>query len=330
MHKQMHQTGSVVESKKGCDKNHHHFHVLKPSISSDHRECKVHSDDSTEVDFKLKISVFLTILFVIIGVVVGYFANSLALISDAAHNFTDALALVLALFSVWLQKRPANEHKTFGYHRAGILVAFINSSSLILLSFGIFYEGIERLLHPIDVKAGLMFWAAISGLIVNLVIGLMLHKESKNDITIRSAYIHMLGDAAGTVGIIIGSIIIRYTNFYIIDPVISLIIGLMIIWTAWDILKETVNLLMEGTPSGIRINDITREIKTVEGVKTVHHIHVWAISSQVTALSCHIEVEDRPVSQCNKVLQNVNKLLWERFSISHTTIQLEPESHTDH
>src|SRR5207244_402721 len=160
---------------------------------------------------KLKISTLATILFVIIGVIAGIYSNSLALISDAAHNFTDALALILALFAVWLQRRPASATKTYGYHRAGILAAFINSSTLLLIAAGIFYEAIQRIVEPRPIEAGLVLWVAMIGLLVNAGIGWALYRESKTDITIRSAYIHMLGDAAGTIGIIIGSIVIHYT-----------------------------------------------------------------------------------------------------------------------
>jgi cobalt-zinc-cadmium efflux system protein len=307
--------------------------MLKPELASshshDHNDHSGHShhhfqpSDLNAIGFKLKISTLVTILFVLAGIVAGIYSNSLALISDAAHNFTDALALILALFSVWLQRRPASATKTYGYHRAGILAAFINSSTLLLIAAGIFYEAIGRIVEPHPIEAGVVLWVAVAGLLVNAGIGWALHRESKTDITIRSAYIHMLGDAAGTIGIIIGAIAIHYTGYWVIDPLISIGIGIMILWTSWDIFKETVNLLLEGTPKGIDVETVSGAIQAIPGVRATHHIHIWGIASRMNALSCHIEVDDMHLSTCHEILLNVNEMLKERFHIDHATIQLE-------
>jgi cobalt-zinc-cadmium efflux system protein len=305
-------------------RNHHHDHHDHSGHSGhSHSHGHFHPHDLSNVNFKLKISTLITILFVLLGIIAGIYSNSLALISDAAHNFTDALALILALIAVWLQRRPASATKTYGYHRAGILAAFINSSSLLLMAGGIFYEAVERIIEPRPVEAGVILWVAVAGLFVNLGIGWALYRESKTDITIRSAYIHMLGDAAGTIGIIIGSIIIYYTNYWVIDPFIGIGIGLLVLWTSWDIFKETVNLLLEGTPKGIDVDVVTGAIQAMAGVRAAHHIHIWGIASRITALSCHIQVDDMNLSHCNEILLNVNKMLKERFHIDHATIQLE-------
>jgi cobalt-zinc-cadmium efflux system protein len=318
------------------DTDHDHSTHLEHSHAHSHDE-HFHShhhhhfspDDLNNIGFKLKVSTAFTILFVIAGVIAGVFANSLALISDAAHNFTDALALILALFAVWLQKRPASATKTYGYHRAGILAAFINSSTLLLIAAGIFYEAVERLFNPEPIETGIMLWIAIAGLIVNAGIGFALHRESKSDITIRSAYIHMLGDAAGTVGIIIGSLLIKKTGLMIIDPLISIGIGVLVLWTSWDILKETVNLLLEGTPRGINVEAVSKAIQAFSGVRAVHHVHIWGIATQMTALSCHIQVDDVNLSHCNQLMLNVNKMLKDRFQIDHATIQFETDCSED-
>ncbi|MEW6733351.1 MAG: cation diffusion facilitator family transporter [Acidobacteriota bacterium] len=319
----------------GCDSHgHQHNHQEHSHDFHNHHDDHGHAGhqhffDLKQISLKLKVSCAVTILFVIAGVVAGFYANSLALISDAAHNFTDALALILALFAVWLQGRPASATKTYGYHRAGILAAFINSSSLLLIAVGIFYEAIERIITPRPVEAGLMFWVAIAGLVVNIGIGWALHRESKTDITIRSAYVHMLGDAAGTVGIIIGSLIIKYTNSWVLDPLISVAIGLLILWTCWDILKETVNLLLEGTPKGIDVDAVSDAIQAIPGVRAAHHIHIWGIASRMTALSCHLQVDDTNLSHCQKIVFDVNCMLKERFRIDHATLQLETQCFED-
>jgi cobalt-zinc-cadmium efflux system protein len=313
--------------KQSCSSSGRQQHDHSSHSHHDHSHGHSHSHfdigNLDNISMKLKISTLVTLLFVVTGIIAGIYSNSLALISDAAHNFTDSLALILALFSVWLQKRPASSTKTYGYHRAGILAAFINSSSLLLIAAIIFYEAIERMFKPNPVETGLMLVVAITGLMVNAGIGWALHRESKHDITIRSAYIHMIGDAAGTVGIIIGSIIISYTNYWVIDPLISIGIGLLVLWTSWDVLKETVNLLLEGTPKGIDVDAVSGAIQSTPGVRAIHHMHIWGIASQMTALSCHIQVDDVALSHTHKLLLDINNMLKERFRIEHATIQLE-------
>lgn len=303
------------------DHNHGHGHDHSHGHFGHHHDFS--ATELASIGLKLKVSTGVTILFVIAGIIAGIYSNSLALISDAAHNFTDSLALILALFAVWIQSRPASSSKTYGYHRAGILAAFINSSTLMLIVAGIIYGAIERIITPTPVETGVMFWIAVAGLIVNIGIGLALHRESKSDITIRSAYIHMLGDAAGTVGIIIASLAIRYTGYWVLDPIISVAIGLLILWTSWDILKETVNLLLEGTPKGIDVDRVSSAIKEIPGVRELHHLHIWGIASRMTALSCHLQVDDMNLSHCQKILHEVNSMLKDKFHIDHATLQLE-------
>lgn len=318
------QSDCQISTKQHTTSQHNHSH--DHDHHNHHGHSHSHGHHHIEVDslnLKLKVSTAITVLFVVIQVLGGLYTNSIALISDAVHNFTDALSLILALLSFWLQKQPVSISKTYGYNRAGILAAFINSSSLMVIVAWIMYESIERIFHPKPVEAGVMFWVALIGLVVNLAIGLALHKDSKHDIAVRSAYIHMLGDAAGTMGIIIGSIIIHYTGYTIVDPIISIIIGVLILVTSWDILQETVHLLLEGTPNGINVDTVSKAIETVPGVQAVHHIHIWAIASQVTALSCHIQVNDMNLSHCQSLLFSVNTILKEQFQINHTTLQFE-------
>lgn len=309
--------------------NHQHDHS-----HADHKHSHDHShaghshshfslDNAVHLSTKLKISTAITLLFVVAEVGAGLYAGSLALVSDAAHNFVDALALIIALIAVWLQNRPATISKTYGYNRAGILAAFINSATLMVIVVGLIYSAIERMIQPHPVQAGLMFWVALVGLIVNTTITYMLHKDSHDDINIRSAYLHMLSDVLGTVSIIIGSIIIYYTGYFIIDAIMSLLLSIMIMWTTWSILQETVHLLLDGAPKSIDVDSVTDAIQSVPGVKALHHIHIWGIASRMTALSCHLQVEDMHLSSCEQILSNVNNMLKIKFSIEHTTLQLE-------
>jgi cobalt-zinc-cadmium efflux system protein len=264
-----------------------------------------------------------TAAFVAIELIAGFKAHSLALLSDAGHNFTDALALLLAIFGFYLQSRPADEEKTYGYHRAGVLAAFVNAVTLLLLALFIFYESYQRLLAPPVVDAWTMLVVAALGLAVNMAIMWGLRADKDHDLNIRAAFVHMLGDALGSVGIIIGSVAIRYTGWQRIDPVLSILIGLLIIWTAWDIVKESLNILLEGLPRGMHLNDVVAAIRGVEGVLDVHDLHVWSLGSAVHALSCHVRIDDVPASETDSILQRINSQLAARFHIHHTTIQFE-------
>ncbi|MBI4851833.1 MAG: cation transporter [Acidobacteria bacterium] len=322
------QTDLKTSDSNSTNQNHNHTHSHNHSNTNPHSHSHSHISDLENIGLKLKISTLVTVLFVVAQVITGFYTNSIALISDGVHNFTDALALIIALLSIWLQKFPVTLSKTYGYNRAGILAAFINSSSLMVIVALLCYESVLRIFNPQPIETTGMFWIAVLGLIVNVGIGLAIHKESKHDITIRSAYIHMLGDAASTVGIIIGSLIIYYTGYNIVDPIISLGISILILWTSWTILQETVHLLLEGTPKGINVETVSKAIEVVPGVKAVHHIHIWAIASQVTALSCHIEVDDMNLSNCQKLLLHINNVLKQQFEINHTTLQFETSNNS--
>ncbi len=258
-----------------------------------------------------------------VEVFAGVEAHSLALLSDAGHNFTDALALLLAWFGFYLQSKPADEIKTYGYHRAGVLSAFVNALTLVLLSGWIFYESVGRLKHPETVHEGIMVVVAALGLVLNGAIMLALRGASKHDINIRSAFVHMLGDALGSVAIIIGAAVIRYTGWQQVDPILSILIGILIIWTAWDIIRESLNILLEGLPRGIHLRDVTQGMRTIEGVLDVHDLHIWSLGSSTHALSCHVLIADVPPSASDAILQRLNRMLAERFHISHTTVQFE-------
>ncbi len=268
-------------------------------------------------------SLLATSAFVVVEVFFGLRAHSLALISDAGHNATDALALLLAWFAVYLQGKPADESRTFGYHRAGVLAAFVNALSLILLSVWILYESWVRLFNPVTPNEGVMLWVAAGAILLNGGIMLGLYTASASDINIRGAFLHMLGDLVGAVGIVVGALVMRATGWTVIDPLLSVLISLLIIWTAWDITRESLNILLEGLPRGLKLGDVVEAVKKVEGVLDVHDLHIWSLGSQSHALSCHVLIDDMPTSQSDRILQDVNGLLGGRFHVHHTTVQFE-------
>lgn len=271
----------------------------------------------------LKWSLVATAAFVVVEFAAGLQAHSLALLSDAGHNLTDTLALLLAWFAFYFQAKPADEVKTYGYHRAGILAAFVNALVLVVLSVYIFYESYHRFLNPHPVNETTMLAIAGLGLALNVAIMWGLRREQKSDLNIRSAFLHMLGDALGSIGIIAGAVAIRYTGWEQIDPVLSVLIGMLIIWTAWDVIRESLNILLEGLPRGMSLGSVYSSIREVEGVIDIHDLHIWSLGSSTHALSCHVLVQDMPPSASDTVLRRVNAMLSERFHIDHTTIQFE-------
>jgi cobalt-zinc-cadmium efflux system protein len=264
-----------------------------------------------------------TFAFVGVEVFAGIQAHSLALLSDAGHNFTDGLALLLAWFGVYLQSRPADKVKTYGYHRAGVLTAFVNALTLVALAAWIFYEGWQRLRHPVPVRETVMMLVAGGGLALNGGIMWGLRAARKSDINIRSAFVHMLGDLLGSVAIILGALIIRYTGWIQVDPILSILIGILIVWTAWDIIKEALNILLEGLPRGLQLQSVTAAMCRVEGVLDVHDLHIWSLGSSTHALSCHVLIEDVPPSASNCILERINDMLAHEFRICHSTVQFE-------
>ena len=264
-----------------------------------------------------------TIAFVLVELIAGIKAHSLALVSDAGHNFTDALALGLAWAGFYLQSKPPDEVKTYGYHRAGVLSAFVNALTLVALSVWILYESVARLRAPEPVNETIMMVVAGLGLVLNGSVMLALRVASRDDINVRGAFVHMLGDALGSIAIVLGAAAIHYTGWVRVDPILSILIALLIVWTAWDIIRESLNILLEGLPRGIYLADVTEAMGTVEGVLGVHHLHIWSLGSNTHALSCHVLIEDVPPSASETILRSLNTLLDRRFGIAHTTVQFE-------
>jgi cobalt-zinc-cadmium efflux system protein len=267
-------------------------------------------------------SLILTLAFVALEAVAGWWSGSLALLSDAGHNFQDAFGIVLAAAAYQLESRPGNQFKTFGYQRSGVLAAFVNALMLVALSVFLMWESYQRLRQPEPVQDTAMLVVAAIGIVVNLGIAWGLRGHG-HDLNIRAAFLHQMGDAASCVAIIVGAILIRYTGWLVIDPLLSMLISLVIIWTAWDIFKDSLNILLEGLPKGMQLAEVTRQMRTVPGVEDVHDLHIWSLGSEARALSCHLLIDDMPPSESESILRQVNLLLAERFSIHHTTIQFE-------
>lgn len=272
---------------------------------------------------KLQLSLWLTVAFIFVEFAAGIKAQSLALLSDAGHNFTDSLALGLAWFAFYLQSKPPTDRKTFGYLRAGVLAGFVNAMTLVVLAIFIFYESYERFLAPRQVEEEIMIAVAAAGLVVNVAVMWALHADSRHDLNIRGAFMHMLGDALSSVGIIIGAVAIVYTGYAWIDPLLSVLIAVLILWSGWGIIREAVNILLEGLPRGITREDVCGAITGVEGVIDVHDLHIWSLSSSSHALSCHTVIDDLPLSASDAILRRINEVLQHRFHIDHTTIQFE-------
>ncbi len=270
----------------------------------------------------LRVSLFVTLAYILLLVIAGIRAHSLALLSEAGHNLSDFLALLLSLVAVYLQARPPSATKTYGYHRAGVLAALINAGSLIVISFFIFYEAFRRLQNPEPVQAGMMMAVAAAGVVMNGVIALMLYR-SGGDINIRSALLHEVGDTLSTAAVIAGGWAILLTGQYWIDSALSFGIGVLILWSSFGILRETMNILLEGTPRGLKLYELEAAIRKVEGVNDVHDLHVWSIGSESHALSCHIAIADIPPSVSERILRDVKEVLHHDFRVDHTTIQFE-------
>jgi cobalt-zinc-cadmium efflux system protein len=283
----------------------------------------MHHHHTETVSRKLVLAAIATGLFVVIEAGVGFASNSLALVGDALHNFTDALALLIALAAVRFERRPPTSSKTYGYHRAGVLAAFINAATLAAFTIFIFYEAFSRFRHPEALNSGAMLVTAAVALVLNAVITLSLREEGKHDLNIRGAVLHMFGDAVSSAGIIVAALLIRARGHVFWDPAVSILIGIGILWSSWDILREAVNLLLEGTPSGIDPEEVSRAIAAIDGVFGVHHLHIWALAPSRSAMSCHLMVGDVPVRSTGTLLEQVNELLAHDFHIAHTTIQFE-------
>jgi len=271
----------------------------------------------------LALALAITSFYFVVEVVGGILTNSLALLSDAGHMFSDIAALGLSLLAFRIARRPATSKRTYGYHRLEILAALINGLTLWLVVGIIFHEAYHRLLDPPEVQSLGMLIVATVGLGVNIVAGLILYGSHRESLNIRGAFLHVLGDALGSVGAIAAGVIMLVTGWYLADPLISVFIGFLILCTSWSLIKDSVDILMQSVPSGIDLGDVRRAMEQVEGVTRIHDLHVWTVTSGVVTLSAHALIDGE--GDIHQVLDEIERALKHRFMIEHTTIQLETE-----
>jgi cobalt-zinc-cadmium efflux system protein len=291
-----------------------------------HNHSHTHShlrEAARQTTTRLTWSLGITLAFVIFEAAAGYFANSLALLTDAAHNLTDVIALGLSWFAIRITAQPANAQKTYGYHRAGILVALLNSTTLILISLGIFYEAYKRFMSPPEVQSGVLIVVGLIAVVINLVTALLVHRGSESDLNLRSAFVHLMGDVLSTIGAVIAGIIIYFTGANWLDPFVSVLIGILILYNAWGILRDAVDILLESTPRDVDMKKMVGEITQLEGVLGVHDLHVWSITQNLRTMSAHILTEDISVSAGAEIQNRINELVYHRYNIAHATLQLE-------
>lgn len=282
-----------------------------------------HHHSHVSISRKLTIATAANLLVVVAELGVGAWAGSLALIGDALHNLTDAVALLIALFAVRIELKTPTVEKSFGYQRAGILAAFINAGMLVAFTIFVFREAYERLQQPRDVDTTAMLITAAVALLVNGATAYSLHHESREDVNIRGAFVHMIGDALSSAGIIVAAVLIRITGAPQWDAGVSVIIGVLILWSSYGVLRESMNLLLEGTPAGIDPSAVTQSLGRIDGIYGVHHLHIWALGPSSPSLSAHLMVGDVPVKSTARLLDEVNAMLARDYRIVHTTIQFE-------
>lgn len=280
-----------------------------------------HIDQSISRGFGIAIA--LTAVTLVAEVVGGFWTNSLALLSDAAHVFMDLFALVLSLAAIRLAAFPATDRRTYGWHRGEIIASLINGATLLLIALGILHEAWGRLLHPEAVKSKEMFIIATIGLVMNLLAASRLHQHAHDDLNIRSAFLHVVGDAIASVGVIVGGILMLYTQWYVLDALISIGIVLVIGFGALRILREALHILLEGVPKHIDIEQVVAKMRTVEGVNDIHHLHVWSICSHISALSAHIDIDPEYRLRQGEIVGQIERMLDHDFHITHSTLQGE-------
>ncbi len=283
----------------------------------------MHIRENVTARNKLAFSVLFTGSILVAELVGGYLANSLALLSDAGHVFVDVLALLLSWFALRQTERPASHKMTFGYHRIGILAALVNSVSLVVISGVIFHEAYGRLGEPPPVRSGLMLSVAALGFIANVVVVLMLRREQRQNLNIRSAFLHVLGDALSSLGVMGGGAVILLSGWFWVDPAISVAIGLVIVFNSLQVIREALSIFLEASPSHLDMEQMVQAMMGVPGVKDVHDLHVWTIAPRIHALSCHVLVDDLSISQGADIVGRLNELLGTRYGIGHSTVQLE-------
>lgn len=309
----------MSEGKHHSHKHHSHSHA------DEHHHAHQH-DFEHMAPKRLAISAVLNLVITIAQVVGGILSNSLSLLSDALHNFSDGMALVLAWVAQSVSGRKANMHKTFGYRRIEIIAAFVNSFILIFISIYIFVEAYHRYFHPEPIVVGIMLVVAVIGLLANVISVILLHPVSQSSLNIKAAYLHLLGDTLSSVAVILGALAIYYFQVLWVDPLISVVVGVYVMVQAWPILKKSMHVLMQGSPEMIDVEEIEHLICELDGVKGIHHVHIWNLDEKTVLFEAHITLKnDLNVSETQKIHSIIKDLLNQEFHIHHTTLQFEYE-----
>lgn len=293
------------------------MHLHQHSAGENHAHS--HAANSSSV---LGGAMLATLALVIVELAAGTLGHSIALISDGVHNLTDVPTILISWIAARWSVRPPTPEKTYGYQRSGVLAAFVNAILLVLVALYILFESYERLLRPVKVRTELMIIVAVFALLVNggITLGLV---RNRKDLNLRSILVHNFGDALSNVAIIAGALAIRWAGVNWADPVIGMCIGLMVLWSAVGILRESSHILLEGLPRNLKLEDVAHAVLEVENVQEVHDIHVWTIGSEMQALSCHVCIPDMHMEQSENILAAIRQRLTDRFHITHTTIQFE-------
>ena len=271
----------------------------------------------------LRWTLVITAIFMLVEFAGGWLSHSLALVSDAGHMLTDVLAIGLSLLAIKFATTPATEKKTFGFYRLEILAALVNGVTLIVLSGYIFYEAYHRFRSPAEIKSTMMIAVALLGLLVNVAGYFILKASSSHSLNVRGAFLHIVGDMLSSVAVVIGGFIIKFTGWALIDPILSVVIGLVILKGAYDLVRESADVLLEATPDGIEGRRVEQALRQVPGVREVHHVHIWSLSSGIHALSAHVVIDDQMTSDSDGLLAEIHRLLQRDFGIVHSTVQFE-------
>ncbi len=282
-----------------------------------------HHHDENISGSKLLITMLLNFTITIVEIIGGIISGSLSLISDALHNFSDGIAVIISYFAIKLKEKPNSYKHTFGFKRAEILAALINSATLLAISFYLFYESIVRLIHPSEVQGGIMTLVASVGLLANVIGTLLLKKGASSSMNIKAAYLHLLSDAVSSVAVILGGIAIYYFNIYWLDPVLTILISAYVLKESYHILTDALHVLMEGTPEGISLEEIKKAVESFDKVINIHHVHVWSVGENDIHLEAHIDIENMLISESDELREKIEKELHDKFKIEHATIQFE-------
>jgi len=283
----------------------------------------LHAHEAPGMSRALLWALGVNLAFVVVEFVGGFWANSLALITDAVHNLSDLPSMSLALLALFVQRRPADARRTYGYQRSGVLAAFVNALVLVAVAAYIFYAAYLRFQNPAPVLTEVLVWVSLAGIVVNGGIAWGMWR-GRSDVNLRTVVIHNAGDAASNVAILAGALVMERTGWLWVDPLLSVAIGVAVLWSSWSVIKETTNILLEGTPRGVDVEQVARAMLKVPGVLEVHDVHIWSLASSLHALSCHVRIAEMSTRDSEKILAQLKELLEREFGITHTTIQFEP------